>query len=251
MIFDADTHMSPYKNFDKSIDAAQWSELIDEAGVDKALCWLLPQGVDDVSESNKYLYENSKKYVKMLPFGWANVREGLDKAIFDARQCVEEFGFVGVKLNGAQNAYNIDGPEAMKVAEEIAKLNGIIAFHIGADEPDFTNPKRAANVARAFPEMPVIMVHMGGAGSPDCSDLVIEVAKENPNMTLVGSAINASKVGNAIKALGSTRVMFGSDIPFASLSQCISSYHKMLTAFDEKTAQDVLWNNAVNLFKLK
>lgn len=251
MIFDADTHMSPYNNFDRSIDVRQWAELIDKAGVDKALCWLLPQGVDDVSESNRYLYKNSKKYAKMLPFGWANVREGLDKAIFDTRQCIEEFGFAGVKLNGAQNAYNIDGPEAMKVAEQIAKLNGIIAFHIGVDQPDFTNPRRAAYVAKAFPEMPVLMVHMGGAGSPDCSDLVIEVAKENPNMTLIGSAIDSSKVENAIKELGSNRVMFGSDIPFADLNQCISNYHNMLSAFDEKTAQDVLWNNAVRLFKLK
>lgn len=251
MIFDADTHMSPYKNFDKSIDVSRWAGLIDEAGVDKALCWLLPQGVEDVSESNQYLYKNSKNYYKMLPFGWANVHEGLDKAIFDARQCIEEFGFAGVKLNGAQNCYNIDGLEAMKVAEQIAKLNGILAYHIGVDEPDFTNPRRAANVAKAFPEMPILMIHMGGAGSPDCSDLVIEVAKENPNMTLVGSAIDASKVGNAIRALGSHRVMFGSDIPFVNLNQCISNYSRMLTAFDEKTTQEVFWNNAARIFKLK
>jgi predicted TIM-barrel fold metal-dependent hydrolase len=251
MIFDADTHMSPYRNFDKSIDVAQWAELIDKAGVDKALCWLLPQGVDNVSESNRYLYKNSKNYHKMLPFGWANVREGLDKAIFDVCQCIEEFGFAGVKLNGAQNMYKIDCPEAMKVAEKIAELNGVIAFHIGVDEPDFTNPRRAANVAKAFPEMPIIMVHMGGAGSPDCSELVIEVAKENPNMILVGSAIEASKVGNAIRALGSNRVMFGSDIPFADLNECISNYHDMLSAFDENTTQDVFWNNAARIFKLK
>ncbi len=249
MIFDADTHMSPYRNFDKSIDVVQWAELIDRAGVDKALCWLLPQGVEDVSESNRYLYENSKNYKKMLPFGWANIREGLDKAIYDTRRCIEEFGFSGVKLNGAQNAYNIDSPEAMKVAEQIAKLNGIIAFHIGVDEPEFTNPKRAANVAKAFPEMTILMVHMGGAGTPDCSDLVIEVAKENPNMVLIGSAIDARKVGNAIKALGPKRIMFGSDIPFADLGGCISSYRQMLSAFDEETKEDVFWRNAASIFK--
>jgi Predicted metal-dependent hydrolase of the TIM-barrel fold len=251
MIFDADTHLSPYRNFDKSIDAVKWAELMDKAGIDKALCWLLPQGVSNVSESNRYLYVNSKQYHKMLPFGWANVREGLDKAMFDACQCIEEYGFAGVKLNGAQNAYNIDGLEAMKVAEQIAKLKGIIAFHIGVDEPDFTNPRRAERVAKAFPEMPVLMVHMGGAGSPDCSDLVIEVAKDNPNMILIGSAIDVSKVENAIRVLGPDRVMFGSDVPFADPGKCVHNYHNMLSNFDENTARDVLWNNAARLFMLK
>ncbi|HEY5563171.1 MAG TPA: hypothetical protein VIK72_15740 [Clostridiaceae bacterium] len=38
----------------------------------------------------------------------------------------------------------------MKVAEQIAKLNGIIAFNLAMDELDFTNPWRAANVAKAL-----------------------------------------------------------------------------------------------------
>lgn len=250
MIFDADTHLSPYKNFELSIDAAQWADLIDEAGVDRALCWLLPQGVTDVAESNQYLYENSKKYPKMLPFGWANPREGLEKAQDDICRCLEEYGFCGVKLNGAQNAYLIDSPEAMKLAEEIAKRNGIIAFHIGVDEPDFTNPKRAEKVAKAFPEIPILMVHMGGAGTPDCSDLVIEIAKDNPNMTLVGSSIEVSKVEKAIRLLGAKRVMFGSDLPFACLPECLANYKRMLSAFEAGTARDVLWSNAARLFQL-
>lgn len=250
MIFDADTHLSPYKNFDRSIDAARWMELIDAAGVDRALCWLLPQGVTDVSESNHYLYENSKKYPKMLPFGWANPREGLEKARAEVRRCLEEYGFPGVKLNGAQNAYPIDSPAAMKLAEEIAGRGGIIAFHIGADAPVFTHPKRAEKVAKAFPATPVLMVHMGGAGRPDCSDLVINVAQENPNMILVGSAIEVGKVEKAIRSLGGKRVMFGSDLPFASLPECLGNYQRMLSAFPAETARDVLWENAVRLFRL-
>ena len=79
-IFDADTHMSPYRNFEKSINAGEWEARMEKAGIDRALAWLLPQGVTDVSASNAYIYEEAKKNKRILPFGWANVREGIDKA---------------------------------------------------------------------------------------------------------------------------------------------------------------------------
>lgn len=250
MIFDADTHMSPYKNFEGSIDAAQWAVNMDAAGIDRALCWLLPQGVEDVSESNRYLYSSSKKYAKMLPFGWANIREGIDKALFDAQQCIEEFGFCGVKLNGAQNEYPIDSLDAMRVAGEVARLGGILAYHIGADAPDYTSPERAAKVAKAFPGMKILMVHMGGAGLPDCSEAVIEVAQQNPNMVLIGSAIAPEKVARAIRTLGSERVMFGSDLPFADPGKCLLGYAEMLKGFEKHDADNVLWNTAARVFSL-
>lgn len=168
-----------------------------------------------MSESNRYVYEQSRLYPRFVPFGWANVMEGEEKAIADAKKCLEEFGFVGVKFNGAQNGYPIDSLSALRVCEQIAKRNGIIAFHIGFDEPNLTSPFRAAVVAREFPETPIVMVHMGGASKTreNASRAVIDVAKLCPNMMLVGSAIEAECVKTAIDELGPERVMFGNDAP--------------------------------------
>lgn len=248
MIFDADTHLSPYRNFELSIDAAEWSDIIDRAGIDKALAWLLPQKVNDVAESNRYLYESAKRYPKMVPFGWANIGEGKEKALRDAIICLEEYGFSGVKLNGAQNSYFIDSLEAMEVCEAIAKRGGIIAFHIGADAPDHTSPWRAAASAKAFPKTPILMIHMGGALEPDVSETVIEAAREHSNMMLVGSAIGVDKVKNAIDALGASRVMFGSDTPFFDAIDHLSNYHSMLKPYSEEDARLVLGGNAQRIF---
>jgi len=43
-IFDADTHVSPYSNFDKSINACQWEERMERAGVAHAIVWVAPAG---------------------------------------------------------------------------------------------------------------------------------------------------------------------------------------------------------------
>ncbi len=250
MIFDTDAHMSPYRNFEKSINAEELVENMARAGIDRSLCWLLPQGVTDVTESNRYIYESTRRYSQLVPFGWANIREGTEKAIRDAEQCLGEFGCVGVKLNGAQNEYAIDSAPALAVCERIAALGGVIAFHIGVDSPDFTNPLRAGHVADRFPETPVMMVHMGGAGdgTSDCADAVIAVAKQHPNMMLVGSAIRIGRVEQAIRDLGPDRVMFGSDAPFFDAKKCVEDYRAMLARFDAGTAEKVLSGNAGRLF---
>lgn len=249
-IFDADTHVSPYRNFDKSINAAQWEAKMDYAGVDQAIVWLLPQGVDDVTESNEYIGKAARQNRRMVPFGWANIREGLEKAKEDARKCMDEYGCVGVKLNGAQNEYDIDCPEAMSVMEVIAERKGVIAFHIGADYPEFTNPLRAERAARAFPETSFLMVHMGGAGTPDVSESVIQVAARNPNMYLVGSAIPVEKVKNALDLLGPDRILFGSDTPFYNAKEIISQYDRMLEDYSEDVKRKVMGENARKLFGL-
>lgn len=250
MIFDADTHMSPYKNFPEAPSAQELDAILENAHVDKAVCWLLPQGVDDVSESNRYIYQNCKNLPRFVPFGWANVMEGEEKAVRDAITCLDEYGFRGVKINGAQNYYPIDCLPAMHVCEEIAKRKGIIAFHIGYDEPLMTSPFRAATVANAFPETPVLMIHMGGASPCEKNNArtVIDVAKLCPNMLLIGSAIGTADVRTAIDELGPQRVMFGSDAPFNDPAKCIADYQEMLAGYPEDTRRQVLYQTAYDTF---
>jgi hypothetical protein len=58
---------------------------------------------------------------------------GLDAARAAVKRCVEEYGFYGVKLNGAQNSYYIDDPQlALPIVEEIARTGKLLAFHVGA-----------------------------------------------------------------------------------------------------------------------
>ena len=250
-IFDADMHMSPYKNDALSIDAPELAKRMENAGIGKCLVWLMPQLVSDVSESNKYIYDMAKRYPQFAaPFGWCNIREGEEKAIADAKTCLLEYGFKGVKLNGAQNEYFIDSEPALHACEVIAKNKGIIGFHIGTDEPEYTDPVRAARVAQMFPETPILMIHMGGVLEPYASAEVIDAAKANPNMMLIGSAIHVSKVKEAIDALGAHRVMFGSDVPFADASAHLAAYEEMLKDYPQEMQDKVMFQNALDLFGL-
>lgn len=248
MIFDCDTHLSPYRMLPESIDAAEWNDAMERAGIDKAICWLMQQKIDTVFESNRYIYQSAKRYSRMVPFGWVSLKEGIDASLDETTRCLQEYGFRGMKINGSQNFHNIDSPETLRIVERIAQLGGMVAFHIGADSPEYTHPRRAAVVARLYPEMPVIMVHMGGAIEPDVSESVIEIAAENPNMMLVGSSVPVAKVANAIRRLGPERVLYGSDTPYhESATVILERYRSMLREFDAETSELVLGGNAMRM----
>ena len=251
MIFDADSHLSPFRKLPESSNAEEWEKFMSEAGIDKAMCMIMQQQLDSPSESNKYIYENAKHNPRMFPFGWIMETLGRDETLKEADRCLEEYGFNGIKIHGCQNNHNIDNDLSLEVIERIAKHGKSVAFHIGADSPDFTDPMRAARVAKLYPETNIIMIHMGGVIEPDVSERVIEAAKDCPNMMLVGSAIRMEKVANAIRILGPERVMFGSDAPYhGHPSDRLAEYHEMLREFDERTAELVLGGNAKRIFNL-
>ena len=254
MIIDADTHVSPYK--EPGIIQIPVEELLSQmetSKVDKALCWLTPPYMREIDASLKYVYEYTKKYPdKLLGFGWADPHFGVKKGKETVKKCLNEYGFYGIKLNGAQNSFPIDNEEmCFPIIEEVAKAGSILAFHIGVDAYDFTHPSRAVNVARRFPEMPILMVHMGGVGAPELTNACIQAAEQCGNMHLIGSNVRFNSVVNAIRKLGASRVSFGSDTPFSIMHADLAAYKAILSDyFTKKDEKLVLGENIVRLFKL-
>ena len=252
MIIDADTHISQTDD-EGTILAEELINQMDKSKVDKAVCWLQPPYMRTIDPSLKYIYESVKKYPdRLLGFGWVDPHFGIKKGKETVRKCLEEYGFYGVKLNGAQNSFPIDNENiSFPIIEEIAKAGSILALHIGADAYDYTHPFRAANIAKRFPEMPILMVHMGGVTSPELSSVCIETAEKCKSMHLVGSCVRYTSVVKAIKKLGASRVSFGSDTPFSFMHADVSAYKAFLSDyFTMKEQKLVMGENIARLFKL-
>jgi predicted TIM-barrel fold metal-dependent hydrolase len=252
MIVDADCHISPVRE-GNNITAEELLGRMDKAGVDKALVWLVPPYEREIDESNAYVYEAAKAHPdRLLGFGWADPRLGVEKAKDMVRKCVDEYDFFGVKLNGAQNEFFIDDPKiSMPVVEEIAGTGKLIAFHCGVDACDRTHPARIAGIAERFPKMEILCVHMGGVGMPDMSRAAIELARQHSTVTLVGSEVGPASVLKAVKTLGAERVCFGSDTPFGLMHVCVAMYDALLD--DEVTKEEkakIMGGNILELFGL-
>jgi predicted TIM-barrel fold metal-dependent hydrolase len=252
MIIDADAHITPVKG-GLNIQTGELIRRMDYAGVDKALTWLQPAYFPDVDAGNALVYEATQEYPdRILGFGWTDPHFGLEAAKDQIKRCVGEYGFYGVKLNGAQNRFYIDSADmALPLIEEIAKTGKVLAFHIGTDAYEATHPYRLAKVAKLFPETQILCIHMGGVAFHDLSDAAIEAAQECPNITLVGSGVRAVNILKAIKTLGAERVCFGSDTPFALMHIELAMYEALMR--DEVSEVErglILGGNIKRLFKM-
>jgi uncharacterized protein len=250
MIIDADTHIAPTGG---EFALEKHLARMERAGIDKTLTWLKPDYEGEGIEGHlRYVYDAVRAYPdKLLGFGWADPTVGVAHAKRMVRLCTEEYGFYGIKLNGAQNFYTIDDPElSLPVIEEIAKTGKLLAFHIGSDAYERTHPLRARKIAQMYPELKILMVHMGMT-DPDMTEAVIEVAQECPNMTLIGSATNDKAVLRAIQQLGADRVCFGTDAPFQR-PHVVKAWYDAMLKYDVTEAETalVMGGNITRLFEL-
>jgi predicted TIM-barrel fold metal-dependent hydrolase len=254
MIIDADCHVLPTSEGDNSITIDELLRRMDKAGVDKALTWLQPPYRRELGEANQYIYQATQDFPdRILGFGWADPNLGVDIAKDMAKKCIEEYGFFGVKLNGAQNEYYIDDPnKSLPVIEEIAKTGKLLAFHVGADAFEQTHPFRVVKIAKRYPELTILCVHMGGVGHRDISNAVIDFAQDNPNMILIGSAVRPIPILKAIKTLGAERVCFGSDTPFELMHVELAKYNALLDGeLSAKEKNLIMGGNIERIFGLQ
>ena len=250
MIIDADVHISPFQEPGR-IQVEELVRRMERSGVDKALTWLQPHYFKDVDQGNRYVYQSSIKFPeKVLGFGWADPHYGIVSAVETTVRCLDEYGFFGVKLNGAQNEFYIDQEDlSMPVLEEIAKRGKIAAFHIGTDAYDATHPFRLGKIAAIFPDTPILAVHMGGVAHKDLTNAMIEIAQQHTNITLIGSAVKTKPILKAIKALGAERICYGSDTPFDLIHVELARYKAMLDG--EVTSEEkalIMGGNIARIF---
>jgi len=250
MIIDADCHISP---FAEGIQVDELISRMDRARVNKAIAWLQPMYFRDVEQGNAYVDKATRLHPdRVIPFGWVDTHQGYVASRATIHRCIDDYGFVGVKLNGAQNEFFIDDERiSVPLIEEITSAGKLLAFHIGTDAYEYTHPYRLGKIAKRFPESRILAVHMGGVASRDLTNAMIEIAAECPNIILIGSNVKSKPILTAIKTLGAHRVCFGSDTPFDIMHVEVARYNALLDGEVDKSEKElVMGKNVENLLKL-
>jgi hypothetical protein len=215
MFIDADCHLSARRT-GIEIGAGELLRRLDEVGVEKAVCWPMVSYTRDIAADNKAIYEGMRAHPeRIIGFCGVNPLLGMAEAKDELRRCMEVYGVKGTKLNGARDAYYIDDPIlSLPLIEIIASAGLVLAFHCGANDFERTHPFRIAKISALHPDLRIMVVHMGGAGSPSLHDAVIEFAAQHPTWYLVDSEADYRRVHKALKVLGPERICYGSDTPF-------------------------------------
>jgi len=169
-------------------------------------------------------------------------------AVDEVRRAVKQLGLRGLKLHPRSQLFNPSDEQMLPLLEACVGLHVPILFHSGyAYDPI---PPMIAQVAERFPELSIVMGHMGCSEvcTPTGVEEAIQVARGNDNVYLETSRVMlASCIARAVQVIGDTRVLFGSDTPYGSQPDEIATI--LQTGLSETSLSRVFSENITEVLR--
>jgi len=218
MVIDAHAHLADRsrsesweENDRKLVDAA------DKLGIDQLCCSLLtprPGKPEEFIQGNRWAKEAMDRYPGRI-LGYCYVNSGYGKVALDEiRYCVEDLGFIGVKL---YNEYFINEPVLWPLVELCIELGVPILEHAGhshyyvKEQPRMSGAEHVAELANRYPEAMIICGHIGGGGDWEWA---IKALRSAPTAyaDTSGSVVDEGMIEMAVEVLGADRLLFACDM---------------------------------------
>jgi|SRR5262245_14824690 len=160
-------------------------------------------------------------------------------------EAVEEYGCRGLKLHPWVQGFPANDERTYPVMEKAAEFKLPVLFHSGT--APYCTPLLIADIAGRFPEVPVVMGHMGK------HELYFDVfpatrLSQNIYLETCGHEILIT-VEQAVNEFGASRVLFGTDGPSSSFRGLVYSIEDLQISDQEK--EQILYRSAVDLFRLQ
>lgn len=209
MIVDIHAHFGETKFADKVITAETILGIMDRCGIDKAI--LLPTiSTGRILPPSAMKKEVDKAPQRLVGFSLVNPKD--PNAVRDFEQAVVTYGAKGLKIHPVYMAVAADDETwVYPLIERAQELNVPVMFHSG--EPPFATPWQIGLVAQDFPRATIIMEHMG-FDAMVYTDAAIKMAKRADNIILGTTGVMYDfPITKAVHAIGSDRVVFGSEMP--------------------------------------
>jgi predicted TIM-barrel fold metal-dependent hydrolase len=157
---------------------------------------------------NRALFETAGSERRAVLCCQVNPNDG-ESAFGEIRQAATEWRMRVLKIMPAIYNIHMTGPLASQLMTTARELGLVVNIHSGGG---ISHPLGIGALARRFPDVTVLMDHMGYR---EWTSDAIEVARDNPNVYLgtTIAAVEPSTVERAVRALGPERVVYGSNWP--------------------------------------
>ena len=174
-------------------------------------------------ELNAWLHETGRRLPAGLPLG--TVHPGDSDVVDVAEEALDRYGFKGFKFHINVQRFHPDDPRVLPVYELLVARGAVLLIHVGsAPWPnEYDGFPRFERVMNMFPELKVIVAHMGQFETRRH----LELMERCPNMYLdttaamaaqsaiyrEGHGASAADVTDADLVRWQDRILFGSDFP--------------------------------------
>lgn len=190
----------------------------DKLGIQQLCCSTLPperpMSHEGCVASNVWTHEGMRRFPGRV-LGYCAVNPGYGKAALDeARRCVEDRGFIGIKL---YNDYRADEPVVFPMVELAIQLKVPILQHAGhtmwlsSPQPRISDGSHISTLAARYPEALLICAHICGGGDWEWTIKSLRAAR-TVYLDTSGSVIDDGVVDMAVRELGAERLLFACDL---------------------------------------
>lgn len=217
-------------------------KIYDECGIEKACISSWNLAYDPIAGNNE-VAEVIKKYPRFIGFGvispgWSpNIADEVDR-------CIEDLGMKGIKLHPTLNSWAADSKIVYPIMHRIEKYDVPVLFHTWDD--NFSHPVRIGNLAKEFPNVKIVMGHMGNKAFYEAAF----IAKEMPNVYLdtAGVCNELRILREVVRIAGKEKILFGTDGPSLNIHAELAKVQ--YGDISEEAKHAILHKNAVKLLNL-
>ncbi len=163
----------------------------------------------------------------------------------EARRCVQELGFVGLKLTPVSHSVNPESEDGLFAFETARALHVPVMVHTGYGLP-FSDPAKLKKAAIQYPDVTMIIAHLG---SGLMATQAIWLAKEFQQVYLEPSGCGIGETYSALNELNGKKVMFSSDSPLQIPTE-LAKYRTILEEHPE-WEEDIFHGSVQDAFRLK
>lgn len=245
-VIDHHAHISLNYGHRTKTGAREVFRWMDEAGIDQSIIIDLASLYGgDYRAGNAEAAELAARHPdRLMCFAYLHPPQfGIDVCLRHCDEAVREMGHRGLKLHPVSDSHAANSREYVyPIMEKCRELGVPIFIHTG--HVPHSGPILLADLARQFPDVDIILGHIGHAMFADAC----YVAKKYPNIWIDTSMNHGGQLLNALAAVGAGRLLFGSDSP---TSHPIAAKSLIETLpLDQKKKDMILGGNICRLLRL-
>lgn len=217
-VVDHHAHLSLSYGHRHKTGAEEVLRAMDEAGVDQSVVIdLAALYGGDYRAGNAEAAEVCARHAdRLMCFAYLHPPlHGVEACLRHCDEAVREMGHRGLKLHPVSDAHPANSREFVYPVMEKCRELGVPIF-IHAGHAPHSGPILCADLARAFPDVDIIIGHIGHAMFADAC----YVAMKYPNTWIDTSMNHGGQLRNAVAAVGPDRLLFGSDSPTSHPIAC-------------------------------
>ena len=248
VMIDPHVHIGHDTTWDSNRTEDEVFNKMNEVGIDAAI--IQPAQFvtfEDYKRSHNRIYDFHLKHPTRI-FGMFSLNPHYEEDLYrnEARRCVNELGFVAMKLTPLTHILAGSVKRSRLPFEMARELKVPLMIHQGTGLP-WSCANTFYPLIKEFSDVPIVVAH---CGTYENEEEDIFVAKQCPNVCLELSVRtpNIHNIKYFAKEIGSERMMFASDSPDEMAHVKWEVEHSGLT---EKEVQDILGETAKRVFKLE